>query len=300
MKKLVTVSLILILVLAVMSCGQKTTTNDSASSDMSLAPLTEVKLENATEVTPEDSNANNSIGLMAFYPNDNENMYALAGTNTMTFYFESKRVNLGTGKIGIYEQASNAIYATRNAEDKDFFDIATMDEIGTALTGWEEGTKIDVYFDKVFLPGTSYFVLIDEGFFTLGTIKSGAVTNASLIKFSVKQYGIDVSTLDLNRNYNVDDIIALNVLCDGANASMFAFKEYDTAFLEVSPLNGTEDTTASIRFLQEGQPSFTVAFYNSGHEIDSISFTFNVGSGSVISSSAATDTSDIATESISN
>ncbi len=287
MKKILSVILtFLLLSVCIVGCGKKEQ-SDSAATEISLEPLKEAKLTSPTEVAAEGSE--NSVGLMAFYPNNNENMYALAGTNTFTVYFESRDVKVGTGKIGIYDKATNVLYTSRDAGDRQSIEIGTMDEIGTALTGWTSGTKIDIYFDKVFVPDTSYYVLIDGGFFTLGTVLSGAVTNASLITFGTKPYGVDATRINFNNTYSVGDSVALDILCDGQQATMFALKEYDTAFLNVAPVNGTESTTSLIHFLQGGTPSITVAFYNSGHEVDSVSFTFNVTGGSENDTDIAAD-----------
>ena len=273
MKKYLSIMLVFVLS-ATMLYGCGTKKEEAPSQDeIVLQPMVE-KLTPATEVAPVAEE--NSVGLMAFYPNNNENMYALAGTNTFTVYFQNKRVKVGSGKIGIYDASSNAIYTSVNAEDTNCFDIGVMDETGTALTGWTEGTKIDIYFSKIFLTGGSYYVLIDEGFFTLGAIKSGAVTNSSLITFKVKEYGVDMTGVNLDRVYDVGNVITFSALVDGQDATMYALKEYDQNFIEPTPINGTTDTPISIKFLQPGNPSITVAFYKSGKMVDSITFTFNV------------------------
>lgn len=274
MKKIISLSLIVMLLsLSLSACGKKNE-EKAAGDEIVLQPTTEV-VTPASEVVPESSDGN-SVGLMAFYPNNNENMFALAGTNCFTVYFENKRVKVGSGKIGIYEATSNSVYATVNAEDTNSYVVSDIDMIGTALTGWGEGTKVDIYFSKIFLPGESYYVLIDEGFFTLGSIKSAAVTNSSLITFEAKQYGVDLTGVSLTKTYNVNDAISFQVLVDGNDATMYALKEYDAAFIEATPINGTTDTPLSLKFLQAGTPSITVAFYNSGKVVDSITFTFDV------------------------
>lgn len=273
MKRFLSFSLIMILVaVSIVGCGKKKE-EQKEMEITTLQPMTEV-LPQATEVAPEPED--NSVGLMAFYPNNNEAMFALAGTNTFTVYFQNKRVKVGTGKIGIYDSSSNAIYSSVDASDTERFEVGAMDEIGTALTGWEDGTKIDIYFDKIFLTGASYYVLMDEGFFTLGAINSGAVTNSSLITFSVKEYGVDMSGVNLSNTYKVGDVISFTALVDGTDATMYALKEYDTAFIEATPINGTTDTNVALKFLQAGSPSITVSFYKAGKAVDSITFTFNV------------------------
>lgn len=280
MKRLLSIILLLALSVSVFAgCGKKEP--EETQPEVVLEPLTE-KVTPATEVVPESEP--NSVGLMAFYPNNNENMYALAGTNTFTVYFQNKRVKVGTGKLGIYDADSNAIYTSVNAEDLNCFEIGTMDAVGKSLTGWEDGTKIDIFFSKVFLPGMNYYVLIDEGFFTLGSIKSGAVTNASLITFNAKQYGVDLIGTYMNRVFDVGDEVSFDVLVDGQGATMYAVKEYDQSFIEASPINGSTDTTLKLKFLQPGTPSIKVAFFNSGKVVDSITFIFDVA-GDVVESS---------------
>ncbi len=273
MKKYLSMSLICILSMLLVACGGKSA-SDSATQEISLQPMEEV-LKAPTEVMPDDKSSN-SVGLMAFYPNNDENMYALAGTNTLTLYFENKGIKLGDGKIGIYKKADSSIYASVSTADKGKFDVGEMDSVGTSLTGWTSGTKIDVYFDKVFLAGDEYYVLMDEGCFKLGQVLSAAVTNASLINFGVKNYGVDVSHLGLGKEHNVGDVVSFDITVDGAQASMFAFKEFDETFLTPNPINATSSTTASITFLKGGSQDITCAFYKSGKQVDSITFTFNV------------------------
>ena len=273
MKKILSLFLVFTLTAAALSgCGKKKV-EEKAQEEVVLQPMVEV-LPEATEVAPVAED--NSVGLMAFYPNNNENMFALAGTNTFTVYFQNKRVKVGSGKIGVYDASSNAIYTSVEASNTERFEIGVMDDIGKALTGWSEGTKIDIYFDKIFLTGANYYVLIDEGFFTLGSINSGAVTNSSLITFSVKEYGVDMTGVSFNKTYKVGDFVSFMALVDGQDATMYALKEYDSAFIEASPINGTADTQVTLKFLQAGSPSFTVAFYKSGKMVDSITFTFTV------------------------
>lgn len=273
MKKYVSISLILIMTLLLVACGGEKA-SDSASTEISLQPMEEV-LKAPTEVKPNDSTSN-SVGLMAFYPNNDPNMYALAGTNTLTLYFENKNIALGDGKIGIYKKSDSSIYTSVSTVDKAKFDVGAMDSVGTSLTGWTSGTKIDVYFDKVFLVGEQYYVLMDEGCFKLGQVLSAAVTNSNLINFGVKNYGIDVSHLGLDKEHNVGDVVSFDIMVDGAQASMFAFKEFDETFLTPAPVNSTGDTTASITFLKGGTQDITCAFYKSGKQVDSITFTFKV------------------------
>ena len=289
MKKFLSLTLIsVLLATTLIGCGKKKEVEEQP--EVVLEPLKEV-VTPATEVVPESEP--NSVGLMAFYPNNNENMYALAGTNTFTVYFQNKRVKVGTGKLGIYDAESNAIYASVNAEDTNCFEIGTMDSIGTSLTGWEDGTKIDIYMSKVFLPGGSYYVLIDEGFFTLGSISSGAVTNASLITFNAKPYGVDLTGTYMNKVYDVGDETSFQVLVDGQEATMYAVKEYDQSFIEATPINGSEDTTLRLKFLRPGTPSIKVAFFKSGKIVDSITFTFDVEGEDIYDNATSEASEDI-------
>lgn len=288
MKKVV-ISLLLILMLIMCSCGKKKT-EEKGGAD-ALEPVSEV-LEQPVEVVPAAGD-DNSVGLMAFYPNNNENMYALAGTNTLTLYFENKGITLGTGKIGIYQKSSGAIYTSVETAQTDNFLIGEMDSVGTSLTGWESGTKIDIFFDKTFLALEQYYVLMDEGCFKLGSVNSGAVTNETLVTFGVKNYGVDTSLLGLDTLHNVGDVVTLNIMVDGEEASMYAFTEFDETFIQPAPLNATEGTTATLTFLKEGTQDITCAFYKSGKKVDSITFTFEVAvpadeSGSAVEAPPAT------------
>lgn len=274
MRKSLFAILVACIMLITCSCG-KGTSSDSAGASISLEPLKEKPLSAATESLPAD-NTSNSVGLMAFYPNADKNMSALVGTNTFTVYFENKGVAVGIGKLGVYDANSNAIYSSVSAEDTSKYEISEMDSIGTALTGWDTGTKIDIYFDKTFEKDHDYYVLIDEGFFELGKVPSGAVSNASLITFSAKPYGVDLSSIDFEKNYSVGDTVQLQVFVDGEEASLFAFSEYDSNFIEPTPDTTTEDSIASIKFTKEGKPSISISFFKDGHRVDSISLTFNV------------------------
>lgn len=280
MKKAFIILIVSALVLT--ACGKKQ--EEESSEEIILQPMTEV-ITPPTEVQPEAEQ--NSVGLMAFYPNDNENMFALYGTNAVTFYFENKNVMRGDAKIGVYEADTNAIYASVDASDTSSYEVGEMDSVGTSLTGWTQGTKIDVYFPKLFELGKSYYVLIDEGAFKLGGVSSAPVTNASLINFTVKDYGIDLTGINLDKVYNVGDSINFNVIIDSVNATMYALKEYDAAFIEATPSNSTQSTPVSITFLKPGEPSFSVGFYKSGKVVDSMSFTFHV-QGDVDTSAEAT------------
>ncbi len=271
MKKIIPV---LIIMLVLTGCGAKEETAKKQGNEVDLQPINEV-MAGPSEAVPTESDEN-TVGLMAFYPNNNENMYALAGTNTMTFYFQNKGITLGSGKIGIYQKDGNTIYASVEASDPSKFEIGELDEIGTSLTSWTEGTKIDAYFDHVFLPGQEYYVLMDEGCFELGTVHSNAVTNASLINFGVKKYGVDLSHVDLSKTYSIGDAISFDVKVDGVGASMFAFREYQEAAVTPYPVNSTSSTTASISFIKDGAQDITIGFYNSGKQVDSLTLHFNV------------------------
>jgi hypothetical protein len=102
------------------------------------------------------------------------------------------------------------------------------------------------------------------------------VTNASLITFSVKGYGVDVTHMAHGILRNVGDTVSFDILVDGIGASMFAFRDFDENALTVSPLNSTSDTTATINFNQGGEHSITCSFYKDGKQVDSITFTFDV------------------------
>ncbi|WP_026653354.1 hypothetical protein [Butyrivibrio proteoclasticus] len=295
-KKLLSVILIsAAVVMSLTACGKKSNATDTASEDVSLAPLVET-LPQLSEATPEVEN--NSVGLMAFYPNSNENMYALAGTNAITFYFENKGIQLGDGKIGVYEAETNNIYSTVDVADASSFVIGEMDGVGTSLTGWESGTKIDVYFSKIFETGKNYYVLMDEGVFALGSVSSAPVTNASLITFSVKNYGVDITGLDLNKTYKVGDTVTLSVLVDGDGATMFALKEYDQTFITATPDSATTSSAVSLTFDKPGTPSVTIAFFKGGKQVDSVTFSFPVAdeNGVVASSDANSSASEDASK----
>ncbi len=272
MKKKICMVLILSLILMVCACGKnKDNTSGQGDGELSapaegLPQLTEAKVEPAE----------NSVGLMAFYPNDNKNMYALAGTNCVTFYFENKDIKLGTGKIGIYESENNSIYSSVDVADTTNYHIDAMDSVGTSITGWSSGTKIDIYFSKVFEKGKSYYILMDEGVFKLGNIDSAAVADKTLIQFSTKNYGIDASMTNLNNDFGVGKKTTIRVFVDGEDATMYALKGYDENFILPSQVSSSMDDTLTLTFMQDGKPSITIAFFKGGKEVDSITFTFNV------------------------
>lgn len=299
-RSLSVILILILLCLTITSCGNKNASDQGTSAGnqtpVELAPMTE-KITPASEAKP--TSDENSVGLMAFYPNSsNENMYALAGTNTLTFYFQRKRVKLGSGYLYLYDAIYDENYDTVSASDSAAFNIKDIDEIGKTMTGWNEGTMIDVYFDKPFLAGGKYYVLIDEGFFMLGAFRSRAVdvSKRELITFGVKNYGIDAASVNLNRDYHIGDTINMNVIVDGEQSTICALKEYDTNFLSASPINitadGTSDaTTLSISFKQAGTPSITLEFCKAGKTVDTISFNFNVIGDTVLSSEEENTTS---------
>ena len=111
------------------ACGSSN--NDSSNlsiEEVSLTPAVEV-LSPATEVTTVDDS--NSIGAIAWYPNSaDESLYALAGTNCVTFYFKKSGVTTGNGYIGLGESGASNLLEGFKTSDNSRVVVSTMDDIG--------------------------------------------------------------------------------------------------------------------------------------------------------------------------
>jgi hypothetical protein len=242
------------------------------STELSLAPLTEDHGKALEEGDAEIASAANTVGLMACYPNSNTDMYALAGSNEVTFYFQNQGITGGAGRVGVYDQMTSALYATASPGTDGH--VSELDDNGKELTGWESGTKIDVFFDRTFQAGKTYYILLDAAAFMFDQVESEPVANASLITFGVKEYGI---TGDLYEDYDVGDTISINVVL-GGDAKTAQLKNYDTAQITPTASTFTQSESFDITFNEASSPKFTIAFFDdAGQQIDSMDFAFGIG-----------------------
>ncbi len=220
-----------------------------------------------------------SVGLMAFYPNGQGALSALAGMNTFTFYFERNDVVPGSGRIGLYDADaySDPLCSVVDVSDSEHFKILPIDENGVNISNFENGVMAIVTFDVQFEPGKNYYVLLDNGCFKRSDIVSTGIANASYITFSVKDYGIKGR---LEQSYPVNSDTSVSVLL-GGEASAASMIDYNSSFLSFSPATFSESGSETISFLrktEENMPvSCTLAFYDDkGQKIDSCSFYFDI------------------------
>lgn len=292
LNKMIILVLLICLSTVFIACSNNQNTDLSATNisveDVTLAPL--VESSSAAAEASLNADNTNSVGPMAFYPNSNEYMMALAGTNSFTFYFKNSNIVLGEGKIGVYDADTGVVYTTVSATDTDRCKVYDeLDEAGEELTSWQDGTMIEVYFPKTFEKGKSYYILMDEGVFMLGSIKSKAVTDASLIAFGTKDYGISA---DIKSIYKSGETVTFTIYVDGTACTRANIKEYDTNYITLSSAGFTEDSTVTLTLLKDGNPSFTISFLKDGVEVDSLSLTLSVGDVTADSAASSSSSAD--------
>ena len=222
-----------------------------------------------------DAGNTDSIGRMTFFPNGDGSLAALAGTNQFTLYFENPFIQLNQGFITFYDSHTSTIYESIDIGNYGRCHVSPIDDAGMALTGWDRGSMVDIILSSPFLPGASFYVLIDEGCFTDGTYFSQGQLNASLIRFSVKEYGIDRMN-GLARTYAQGARAVVDVLI-GGECAYARIAGYDGELLAFSSPSFDATGELVVTFLKEGEPSFRVEFFNSqGTMIDSMTLGFSV------------------------
>ncbi len=273
MKRVLISVLLSLSVVAVSSCGA-----ESAAGLVPEQPTAEelAPLEEAGEVEPPSEEVvssvaqADSIGFIAYYP-QTDTMGALAGTNQFTIYFQKPDVHAGLGAIELYDASNQQLVDTIEVLDESKCVISPIDESGMALTDWVEGTKAEIYFNKFFTPGASYYILLDKGCFMAGEIASKGIDNASYMPFDVKPYGINGIFRDI---YNFGDTASMEVVL-GGEAVRASILDYDGNVVNIpqSVFTAMGTNPFTVTFQSAGHATFRIAFYNQqGVEIDSVTF----------------------------
>lgn len=257
-------------VLCLSGCGDESSAHEAQQT--STTELIEVReeLESAVEVYVPDSQTN-IVGGVMYYPSDGEYSSALAGTNCLSLFFKNSNVTAGTGAISLFERDTLKKVASIQASDAERCIAYELSSDGKEYTGFPSGTQVDLYFETAFLPGKSYFVLMDEGCFNLGRVSSRAVTDANLIVFNTKTYGFEG---DMRSIYHVNDFSSFSIIVDGAcvKAEIAAYDEADLSI--ATPVIERKNTLVpavnakpNITMLREGILPMTVSFYDNQQEL---------------------------------
>ena len=253
------------------SCGKKEAEVPLEDSAIELAPLVEEAVSPAQESQAPQSDPN-AVGNIVYYPNSNEYLGALAGSNALTLYFEKEGVKSGTGRVTVYDEEDYSMLSFVDVSDSSSCRMSGMDNNGIQLSGWENGTQATLYFNKPFEAGHSYFVLMDAGCFTLNGIESLAITNPSLMTIKTKPYGVQS---DIRDRYNFGDTATLSLMV-GGDCKRVLIQDYDADAVLPSQTMLTSSGDVYFTFTKEGTWSFKVSFYDDSIEIDSITYEITV------------------------
>lgn len=268
MKKKMILALILILMLS--GCGKKEEA-PAEEQPVELAPLKEDVVSPAVESQAPTSDPN-AVGNIVYYPNNNEYLGALAGSNTLTIYFEKSGVMSNTGRISVYDEVDYSLLSYVDVSDSSSCKMSTIDNNGMQLSGWEDGTMATLYLSKPFVEGHKYFVLMDAGCFTCGDFESKAITNPSLMTIVTKEYGI---ASDVRDKYNFGDTATLSVLT-GGDCKRILVQDYDSEAVLPSQTMLSSSGDIYFTFTKEGKWSFKISFYDDSTELDSVTYTVDV------------------------
>lgn len=271
-RKFMIVATALILAFCTVSCGKKEAEDDVIEiPEEQLAPLEEKVTSPALESQVPASDPN-SVGNMVYYPNSNEFLGALAGSNTLTLYFEKGGISSGKGRVTIYNDDDYSTLSYVDVDNPDSCRMEPIDNNGVQLSGWEGGTQATLFFPTSFQAGRKYFVLMDAGCFRSGDIESKAVVNPSLMTIVTKPYGI---ASDVKDKYNFGDTAILSVLV-GGDCRRVLVQDYDSSAVLPSQTMMTSSGEIYFTFMKEGTWSFKVSFYDDANEIDSVTYTVDV------------------------
>lgn len=269
---LVSVILSCLLCVSATACGSSSSESDSSAEASTLAPLTESKVDTSAIAISEASE--DSVGNVVFYPTGTSYLAALSGTNSVTVYFEKEGITAGNGFMALYNADTQNKLAYVQCSNEQYCTVTDIDDNGKNLTGWDSGTMATIYFDYYFTSGESYYILLDPGCFSYGTVDSKEVTNASLITFSAKDYGFSGS---ITKEYEVGSTVSLSVIL-GGDAVLATVKDYDESLVSVSGTTFDVTSDLKIDLLSDGIPTVTIDFFDSsGQSVDSVTFTFYVG-----------------------
>ena len=284
---LLIVAIIFVFILSITGCGRKNVAEpveDTSSAflsgldevptekivDTSAAAATSSALSDTQEVSASEA----SMGAMTYFPFGSDKMAALMGTSVFNLYFKTNDLLYGSGNITVFDAGTNQIFEKIDVTDGSKCQISDIDSAGKTLTSWDAGKMVKLYFDTPFSATRSYYILMDEGCFTNGTVSSSAVLDPTLITFSVKSYGIGANSIQTA--YAVQGSVDIPVIIGGDCASV-QVKDYDGSFIALSSTMLTSNGSFTVSFLKAGNPSVTFKFLDSnGVELDSVSFSFSI------------------------
>ncbi len=285
MKKKACIVLLLSLSLCLSACAQKTGRSASIGGEIVTDTLALVEGESSSEeivieetlaplkeIKPTVNLSDNSVGNFVSFPSSVEGLEALQGSDVVTFYFEKPDVTAGDGLIGLYDAQSDALVSSVSVKDSTLASFSMMDENGKTLSGWESGTMADITFpDFSFESGKSYYILMDEGAFCRGEIKSKALTDKEALTILVKDYGFNGLISSMAK---VGDTIDIPYVL-GDSATSIELREYDLKLLSSSlSVGDSRKDHLTLSCLSPGEASFRVFFLNGDNVLDTT--TFNV------------------------
>ena len=237
-----------------------------------------VYLDEPVEVTPSEdfsedaAEVSEGIGEVAVIPWGTAETAALAGTNTLTFFFKDPSVVLGSGNVGVVNMYDASIMPSVSVTDPGTADVSPMTLDECEKFGWTEGTKINVYLDSCFLPGASYSIIADAGCFTSGSSYSQALTVESGVNFTTKNYGINVSSLP--STMMAGSSLKIPVVL-GGGASLAKAEMVSNCMIKQTSFTASGDLDVS--FDGPGEASFVLKFSSpDGTVLDTLPLSFTV------------------------
>lgn len=265
------VCILALLLVCCTACGKKEQEQKVDTTDIELAPLEEKAVSPAVESQAPESDPN-AVGNIVYFPNSNEFLGALAGSNALTLYFEKSGVTSGTGRITVYDEEDYSMLSYVDVSDTSSCRMSPIDNNGVQLSGWEDGTQATLYFSKPFVAGRNYFVLMDAGCFRYDSFESLAITNPSLMTIHTKEYGV---SSDIRDRYNFGDTATLSVMV-GGDCKRVLVQDYDSEAILPSQTMMTSNGDIYFTFAKDGTYSFKVSFYDDSVEIDSVTYSVTV------------------------
>jgi len=207
-----------------------------------------------------------------YYPQskDDTTQFA-AGTNSLQIIMNTPTVEAGTGKISIYKMSDDSLFAQ--------YDIRTDKNIYVKTDNTAVSSTIVVLLtdNKVFEPGESYYVTIDEKTFYVNDLGgfSGAVNKGDWV-IHIANFGIDGNINDLPDTYLVGDTIELPILVNDPAAQAVLTIADETYFgAETRSLSSTGKFEVTAK--KAGTSQVSIMYLDKdGKWLDSTLFTFTV------------------------
>ena len=213
----------------------------------------------------------NGIGEAAVLPSGAAANAALAGTNTVTFFFKNPVITTRTGNVAVVNMSDYSILSSVSVSEAGKTESMPMTPEELSSFGWPDGVKINVYLDSCFLPSQQYAVRTDEGVFTDGTNLSKAITENN-VTFTTKDYGINVASLPNALNQGSKMLIPV-VLGGGASLA----RADGISNCTIKQTSFTQNGNLEVLFDNAGQAGFTLTFTSSdGKILDTLPLSFTV------------------------